>query len=215
MSDIFREVDEEVRRSQAEAVWRRYGWLIVGFCVVVVAGVGAYRYMQWTREVAASAAGARFESAMADLTRGRAAEAQKTLEELAASPAGGYQALARMRLASELAKSNPTAAIQRFDAIAADAAVDQGIRDIAILRAGILAADLLPLADVERRLQPLISANGPFRHQAREMIAMAAVKANDMEKARQNLDSIIIDRQAPAELRGRAEVLIGVTRGVN
>jgi hypothetical protein len=213
MSDIFREVDEEVRRSRAEALWARYGWLLIGLCAIIVIGVGGYRYYQHTREVAAAAAGARFESALNDFARGRGADAEKTLQELAAKPDNAYASLARMRLATELAKRNAAEGMASFDGIARDQSLDQTLRDIATLRAGQIAVDSLPLAEVERRLQPLTANNGAFRHQAHELIAMAAIKANDLEKARRNLDTIIIDRQAPSDVRGRAEILIGVTRG--
>jgi hypothetical protein len=213
MSDIFREVDEEVRRSQVEAIWRRYGWLIVGACILVVAAVGAYRWYEWQREKAAAAAGAQFEAAIELLQGGRTADGEAALTRIAAEGAGAYQALARFRIASEQVKRDPRQALAAFEALSNDQGIDPAFRDIARLRAGAIAVDLESLADVERRLAPLAASNGAFRHQAHELMAAAAVKAGDMDKARQYLDSIIIDRQAPADLRGRAEVLIGVTRG--
>lgn len=213
MSDIFREVDEEVRRSQAEAVWKRFGGLIIGACVLFVAGVGGYRYDQWRKEQAASASGARFEAALSKFAQNNSADAEKDMAGLAADGFGGYRVLAQFRTASEIAKRDPAAGIRAFDAIAADAAVDAAVRDIARVRAGAVAADSATLADVESRLQPLTSATNAFRHQANELIAAAAIKAGDMAKAAKHLDAIIIDREAPAGLRGRAETLIGVTRG--
>jgi hypothetical protein len=213
MSDIFREVDEEVRRSQAEAVWKRYGGWIIASCVLLVAGVGGWRFDQWRKEQAASAAGVRFEAALNKIAQGNAADGENDLAALGRDGAGGYQALARFRSASELAKRDPAGAIRAFDAIAADAGVDAAIRDLARLRAGAAAVDGSALADVESRLQSLTSAGNVFRHQANELIAAAAIKAGDMAKAAKHLDAIIIDREAPAGLRGRAETLIGVTRG--
>jgi hypothetical protein len=212
MSDIFREVDEEVRRSQAEAVWKRYGVWIVGACVLLVAGVGGYRYDQWRKEQAASASGARFEAAVSQFTRNQGADAEKAMTALAGDGFGGYKVLAQFRLASEQAKRDPAAGMKAFDAIASDAGVDPAIRDIARLRAGAVAVDHAGMADVESRLQPLLSASNAFRHQANELVAAAALKAGDMAKAARHLDAIIIDRDAPAGLRSRAETLIGVTR---
>jgi hypothetical protein len=213
MSDIFREVDEEVRRSQAEAIWKRYGVLIIGACVLLVAGVGGYRYDQWRKEQAASASGVRFEAALQKFTRNQGAEAEKDMAALAADGFGGYKVLAQFRNASELAKRDAAAGMRAFDALAADASIDAGFRDIARLRAGAVAVDSAALADVESRLQPLTSATNAFRHQANELIAAAAMKSGDMAKAARHLDAIIIDRDAPAGLRSRAETLIGVTRG--
>jgi hypothetical protein len=213
MSDIFNEVDEEIRRSRAEAVWKRFGGWIIAACVLLVAGVGGYRYDQWRKEQAAAASGARFEAALAKFARNEGTEAEREMAALAADGAGGYRALAQFRNASELAKRDAAAGIRAFDAIAADAAIEAGLRDIARLRAAAVAVDTAPLADVETRLQPLTSATNAFRHQANELIAAAALRAGDNTKAAKHLDAIIIDRAAPAGLRARAETLIGVTRG--
>jgi hypothetical protein len=212
MSDIFREVDEEVRRSQAELLWKRYGWLLIGACVVLVGGVGGYRAWEWRKEQAVMASGAMFETALADLTAGRTEEAEKNLRLVLDNPAGGYGVLARFRLAAETTKRDPAAGLRAFDAIAEDAAVPQAIRDMARLRAGVAAVDSQPLAEVERRLSPLVSGANVFRHQANELIAAAALKAGDGAKAARHLDAIIIDREAPAGVRGRAETLIGIAR---
>ena len=37
MSDIFNEVDEEVRREQLKKLWERYSNLIIGAAILVVA----------------------------------------------------------------------------------------------------------------------------------------------------------------------------------
>ena len=46
---LFREVDEEVRQDQLKKIWTRYGNLIVGVCVAliaVVAGIKGWQYWQ-------------------------------------------------------------------------------------------------------------------------------------------------------------------------
>jgi hypothetical protein len=214
MSDIFREVDEEVRRSRAEALWSRYGGVVIALCVLLVAGVGGFRYFEWQKEQAAAAAGAEFEAALTLIQTGKASEGEAALAKIAAGSVGAYKTLAQFRMAAELAKRDAPGAMRALDAIAADQTGDAALRDIARLRAAAIAVDREPLAEIERRMQPLVAGNGAFRHQAREMMAAAAVKAGDMPKAQQHLDAIIIDRQAPSEIRTRAETLIGVTRGV-
>ena len=47
MSDIFQEVDEEVRREQLKRLWERYGTLLIASCILVIAGVGAWRGYEW------------------------------------------------------------------------------------------------------------------------------------------------------------------------
>lgn len=213
MSDIFREVDEEVRRSQAEAFWRRYSGVIFAICVLVVLAVAGWRFYDWRREQAAAAAGARFEAAMRLLQEGKAAEGEQALAALAADGSGIYQTLARFRAASETAKRDAPAAIRAFDALVADGGLDANLRDVARLRAAALAVDVETLAEVERRLAPLLNPASPWRHQAGELAAASAFKAGQLDKTRQYLDTIIIDRTAPQAIKSRAELLIGLARG--
>ena len=43
MSDIFREVDEEVRRERLQQLWDRHGNLIVALALLIVIAVGGVR----------------------------------------------------------------------------------------------------------------------------------------------------------------------------
>ena len=43
VSDIFSEVDEEVRREQLKRLWERYGIYIVAAAILFVAAVGGWR----------------------------------------------------------------------------------------------------------------------------------------------------------------------------
>ena len=43
MSDIFTEVDEEVRREQLKKLWERYGNYAIALAFLVVAAVAAWR----------------------------------------------------------------------------------------------------------------------------------------------------------------------------
>ena len=64
VSDIFNEVDEEVRREQLKKLWERYGILIIALAVLFVAAVGGWRGYQWWEAKKAAEAGAAFEAAV-------------------------------------------------------------------------------------------------------------------------------------------------------
>jgi hypothetical protein len=42
MSDIFREVDEDLRRDRLEKIWKRYGAAFVGAVLLIVAGTAGF-----------------------------------------------------------------------------------------------------------------------------------------------------------------------------
>ena len=60
MSDIFTEVDEEVRREQIKKLWERYGSYFVAAAFLVVAAVAAWRAYDYWETRRASEAGAAY-----------------------------------------------------------------------------------------------------------------------------------------------------------
>jgi hypothetical protein len=74
--DVFREVDEEVRREQLKKLWDRYSIYLIALAVLIVAAIGGWRgYEYWVAKKAA-AAGADFEAAMTLSDEGKLAEAE-------------------------------------------------------------------------------------------------------------------------------------------
>jgi hypothetical protein len=207
VTDIFQEVDEEVRREQLKKLWQQYGNYLIALCVLVVVGVGAWRGYQWWEAKQAAQSGAAFEQAVTLAEAGKHQEAEAAFAKLSADGTAGYRGLARLREAAELAGTDSKGAIAAYDEIAADSGAGQVIRDLAAVRAGFLLADTAPYSEIRSRLEPLTAADRPFRHSAREILALSAWKSGDMTAARQWTDMIMTDPQTPAGARSRAEVL--------
>jgi hypothetical protein len=207
VTDIFHEVDEEVRREQLKKLWERYGYYIIAGCVLIVAGIGAWRGYEWWETKKAAEAGVAFEQAVTLAESGKPQEAEAAFAKLATDGTAGYRALARLREAAELAQSDPKAAIKSYDDIAADRGAGEAIQDVAALRAGFLLVDSASYAEMRTRLEPLTRADRPFRYSARELLTLSAWKHGDMSAARQWADMIITDPQTPAGARSRAELL--------
>lgn len=207
MTDIFNEVDEEVRREKLKKLWERYGNYLVVLCVLIVAGVGAWRGYQWWQAKQAAQAGAAFEQAVELAQSGKHQEAEAAFAKLAADGTAGYRVLARLREAAELAPTDRNAAVKAYDQIAADKSAGQVIQDLAAVRAGYLLVDTAPYPELLARLEPLTAADRTFRHTAREILALSAWKAGNVTAARKWTDMIMADPQTPTGTRNRAEVL--------
>jgi len=207
VTDIFQEVDEEVRRERLKKLWDRYGYLIIAACVLVIVGVGGWRGYDWWEAKKATESGAAFEQAVALAEPGNAKEAEAAFAKLAVDGTASYRMLSRLRAAAELARFDPSAAIKAYDEVAADHAVGQTIQDLAALRAAFLLVDTASYTDLRGRLEPLTAADRAFRYSARELLALSAWKQGDMNAARQWADMIMTDPQTPAGARSRAQVL--------
>ena len=213
MADIFREIDEEVRRDKAAALWSKYGVVITGLAVLAVLAVAGWQFWLHREQQASQIVGARFEAALKSSRDGNGTEAESILGELAASAPAGYRQIARFRLAAEVGKRDAAAGATAFDTLANDGSLEQLYRDLARLRAGMLRVDLVPYAEIRTALEPLATAQGVWRHSAREFLGIAALKANLFEDAGRWFDAIITDPQSPQVLRQRTDLYLALVRG--
>lgn len=207
MSEIFNEIDEDLRREQFKKLWDKYSFLIIGVAILIVAGVGGWRGYQYLEAKKAAEAGSAFEAAVALSEQGKKAEAEAAFAKIATEGAKGYRALARLRAAADAAAADPKAAAKLYDSIAADPGISVTEQDLARIRAASLVMETEPYADMLKRLEAATAEGRTFRHTARELLALSAYRANDATAARQWLDMIGNDARTPASLRSRAEAL--------
>jgi hypothetical protein len=211
LSDIFREVDEEVRRERLQQLWERHGNLIVALALLIVLAVGGWRGYDWWEDRKAAESGAAFETAVALAESGKQDEAQAAFSKLAKEGSSGYRILARFREAAELAKTDPGAAVKAYDSLAAESGVGRSLQDLAVIRAGLILVDTATPAELATRLEPLTASDRPFRHAARELLALGAWRAGDAAAAKRWFDLIATDVETPAGTRQRIDVLMTLT----
>jgi len=207
VSELFDEVDEEVRREQLKKLWEKYSLFIIAAALLVIAAVGGWRGYQYLEAKKAAEIGDAFNKAAELSTQNKRAEAEAAFADLAAKAPSGYRMLARLRAAGEAADRDPKAAAKMFDDIAADRSVGTVEQALARIRAAGLLLDTASYNDVQQRLQSDAAPDATFRHAARELLALSAYRANDATAARKWLDMIEADNDTPPSLRSRAEAL--------
>ena len=207
MSELFDEVDEEVRREQLKKLWDRYSIYIIAGALLIVAAVGGWRGYQYLEAQKAAEAGAAFDKAVELSEQNKHAEAAAAFTELAAKAPSGYRTLARLRAAAEVANRDPKEAVRLYDEVAADRGVSATERDLAKVRAAALLLETTSYPNMLSRLEAATAPGATFRHTARELLALSAWRANDAAATRQWLDMIANDGETPPTLRARAEAL--------
>ena len=207
VSDIFREIDEELRRENLLKLWSRYGKYIILVAVLVVVIAGAL--VGW-REYQASerrAQSGRYSAALALVREGKNADAAKLFTSLA-QEGGGYGLLASFEEAELLAKTGDRkGAIAAYDRLAAMSGIDPEFRDLAVLLAVMHALPDGEANPLVERLRPLTESGNPWRANALDLTAAAKLKAGDRDGAREIYQQLADDLTAPQALRARAAEL--------
>lgn len=207
---LAREIDEELRREQLLKLWERYGIYAVAAAVLIVLGIGGFKYYEHRRIQAAEAAGASLAKASREAAQSKAAGVHKELEALAANAPGGYAVLAKLRLAAAAREAGKTAeAAAAYEAIA-KAGADPLLADYARLQAAMLTVDSASWTDTQNRLNVIAADGNPWRFSARELLGLAAQKAGKLDEARSEFQRLLGDRATPPSIAERARVMMAM-----
>ncbi len=212
MPDIFDEVEEDLRADRARALLVRYGGVLVGAALMVVAGAGGWQAWRWYdgKRVAVVAETYLAGMRIADEQKGAARNAAAAdFASVAATGADGYRTLARLREAGLKADAGDLAgASALWDQVAGDADADRLLRDLANLQWAIHHVDAGDPAAVEQRLAVLASPVNPWHALAEEAQATLALRQGKTDAARATLTTLSQDVTAPSGVRRRAGGLL-------
>jgi len=209
VTDIFREIDEELRRERFEKIWDRYAHYIIALAVLIVvatAAVVGWRQYQARERRAESV---EYSAALQLAARGDPTGAAKALDQLAGRAAIGYATLARLQSAAlKAGAGDRAAAIATYDALASDGGLEPLYRDLASLLAAQQMLETGEPQAVIERLKPLAGGDSPWRPSALELTGLAQLKAGDKAAALDTFKRLADDLSAPQGVRARAAEMI-------
>lgn len=211
MTDILREVEEELRREKMESVAKRWGPILGGVLVAAILTYAGYEYWQVQRLKQAEIAAVQYDAALKSLEDGKVDDGIAKLDAIAKTAPGGLKALAIMQKGAALSEKGDEKAAAAAYTAAAAASSDPTLKELAILKAAYSASTFETRAQIDARLTPLIaSKDSAFGPLARELSAMMAWTANDFTAARALYSILQLDPKAPEGVRTRASRAVSV-----
>lgn len=211
MSDIFREVDEDIRNERYKKLWDRYGILVIGAAVLIVLITAGYRGWAYWQTLQAQESGDRFVAAITLADEEKHEEAIAAFTELEADSSGEYPVLAAFRMAAEQAAAgDPDAAIATYQSLVSNSGVPTPIAEMARLRAAMLQTDSKTAEELSAEIGDLAETGNPWRQVAREILGFAAFRENNLQVARNHFNAIMDDQESSASARARAEDMLAL-----
>jgi len=202
VTDIFHEVEEEVRRERWEKIWKEYGDYIIAaaaFIVIAAAGWQLWRYYEHREQLRASS---EYLAAQQLLQSGQAPAAAEAFGKLAASAPSGYALVSRLQEAGALQSAGRTPdAVKLYMEVANGD--DPIVADVARIRAAWATADSASRADLEKLLAPLTDPSNAWNPMAREILAYSDFHNRKTKAAAAEYKKLSTDKNAPETLRQR------------
>ncbi|MEZ6023311.1 MAG: tetratricopeptide repeat protein [Hyphomonadaceae bacterium] len=210
-TDSFvQEVDEGLRQDRVLAFFKQYGiWIGVAVGVLLL-GLGAWQGWQAYRTNTARAHAEEYAQAQELAQEGNLDEAMTAFERLEGEGPGVYRAMATMERAAVLQQQGDLeGALAAFDE-AAERADDPILRDTARLRAAYIAAETQDFPALRTRLEPLTESDSRLSYLARELLAVEAWEAGEMDLARSTFENLQLAFDAPQAVQQRAARALAV-----
>jgi hypothetical protein len=209
LSDIFREVEEDVRRDKLEKFWKTNGGTVIALIfagLLAVAGWEAWQYYE---------AGQRqkdFTAYTAALSQNDPKAAAKAFADLAQHAGAGYVTLAKMGQANALLQSgNRAQAVTLYKDIANSDTGPMGAA--ARIRAGWALADSPARSELQSLLQPVLDPGSAWKQVAQEILAYNDYRNGKVLVASSEFKKIADDTTAPDALRDRARAFAAFLTG--
>ncbi len=209
MTDVFEQVEEELRSERWKNLARKWGPLVGA--VLALALIVALAFWGWDRFQTSQAekAAVAYDRGLEALEQNNAAGAETAFAEAQKVGNGAYKALAlNQRAGLALQRGEAQQAVELFDqAVKADK--DPILADMAALKAvWILMDEGATLEQIEDRLKPLVRDGRPQRALALETQAMVRLQHGKTAEAREAFVQLQLGQDVPDSVRQRAQAAI-------
>jgi len=214
VSDVFQEVDEELRRRHLDTVLRTYGPWVAAAAIVFFAGFAGYGFWQSYKESQAAAAGNQLIQGMETLVAGDQIAAAALFAGVANDAPSGYAMLARMQEAAAKRQAGDVeGALAIYDQVAAEAGNPDEFRDLARYYGGLtaLGSESATYEDIRARLVPVADGDGPWRFHAREALGYTAFREGEIAVAAEQYQRLTNDPLTPVGVAARATEMLNLT----
>lgn len=210
MSDVFSEVDEQLRSERLRTAVAK-GWPLALALAAAILGI-ALAVWGWTsyRQSRAEHASDIYAQGLEALAHGDAKTADARFGDVTRAGSPAYTTMALMQQSGlKLSAHKDADAVALLDQ-AAKVAPTPVLADSARLKAALILTDRGPLSAVESRLAPLTAADRPFRWLAVEARGLARLQAGRTKEAHGDFAVLSLAQDVSESSRARARAAMSL-----
>jgi len=210
---LLREIDEDLKQERLAEAWNKYGNYAIAGALALVIGVAGTKFWQSYDLEKRQEQSVQLAEAQRLAADGKTDDAIAALDKLRADAGAGYAMLARFRAAALTGKKGePAKAAEMYAALADDSGINAIYRDLAVVLGALQELEATPAGGkLTARAAEIAKGNGPWRFNAREVEALAALGSGDTKAADTVFQALSKEAAAPRGLRARATEMTKIT----
>ncbi len=213
MSDVFQEVDEDIRQERYKTIWKRYRYYFISIIMVLIIAVATNAFLRHENFKKVNERSDKFFNAVS-ISNSNSDEALKLLNEFSKTELKSSQYNVVLSLFIEAAinreKQDFSAALNVYSQIAKMENIDIFYIDYANLCA---AETLISSGDIEAAiimLEMLIKNNSPLLLIAKEYLGYVEISKGNYEKSKTLFEEIYEDASSSQEMINRVKEVLSV-----
>ena len=210
MSDILRQVDEDLRKDRLLKLWTSYRIYIVGSILITLISLSGYQYYLSSTQSKNEAIVEQYISSINLIDSNASIQQLLELNDADNSFIKGLAQLKRAEL--YFVTENKEQAIELLESISVDESLNQIIRDLALYKYLMIQLDNM---DKDLYFEIIDSHNlniSKFKYLFRELKALKYLVEGDRINSLEIFESIILDENSPIDLKIRSEKFIKISK---
>ncbi len=208
MSDIFDEVEENVKADRLSKFWNVAWPFVLGGSIAIIAMVAAKSYFDDKAAKEIENNGRQFELGLKALEIQDLEKARSHFGEVLETDSGFADLSAQYLAQAELELAGDTE--QAAKVLERSAGGEGAFANLAKLKSAYLLAETKSLAEVEAALGNLVDNQDSFGALAQELIAAKAFEEGDLKRARSTYQALTLRLNAPPGVQQRASEAIAI-----
>jgi len=210
MSDILRQVDEDLRKDRLLKIWSSYKIYIVGFILIILISLSGYQYYLSTTKSKNEAIVEQYIKSINLIDTNASIEQLVELDESDNPYIKGLAKLKRAEL--YFITENREQAIELLESISIDESLNQIMRDLALYKYLMIQLDTLD-KDLYFEIVDSQDLNASkFKYLFKELKALKLIIEGDRINSLKIFESIILDENSSIDLKTRAEKFIKISK---
>jgi len=210
MSDILRQVDEDLRKDRLLKIWSSYRIFIIGSILIILISLSGYQYYLSSTQSKNEAIVEQYVNSINSMDTSTSIEQLLKLNESDNPFIKGLAKLKRAELYFVTEKKEQ--AIELLESISTDKSLNQIIRDLALYKYLMIQLDSM---DKDLFFEIIDSKDlnvSKFNYLFKELKALKYLIEGDQINSLEIFESILLDENSPMDLKTRSEKFIKISK---